>query len=156
MVSRVYLLYFYLRRLILIENAIRPFVLGRKNWMFMGSSSGARAGATFYTLIETCKATGIEPYQYLCSMLHRIRECITEERWCVSRLPVLNFIGMTVDDRSIQQRFINDFGRDYCYPLLKTNDRNFEFIKDTERKEFLLTKTAPFDAAKPAKRMNYL
>lgn len=63
----------------LLENAIRPFALGRKNWMFMGSPSGARAGATFYTLIETCKANGIEPYQYLCSMLHRIRECLTEE-----------------------------------------------------------------------------
>jgi len=63
----------------LLENAIRPFALGRKNWIFMGSPSGARAGATFYTLIETCKTNGIEPYQYLCSMLHRIRECITEE-----------------------------------------------------------------------------
>ena len=63
----------------LLENAIRPFALGRKNWMFMGSPSGARAGATFYTLIETCKANGIEPYQYLCTMLHRIRECVTEE-----------------------------------------------------------------------------
>ncbi|EKD73210.1 MAG: hypothetical protein ACD_45C00403G0002 [uncultured bacterium] len=62
----------------LLENAIRPFALGRKNWMFMGSPSGARAGATFYTLIETCKANGIEPYLYLCSMLHRIRECLTE------------------------------------------------------------------------------
>jgi transposase len=62
----------------LLENAIRPFALGRKNWMFMGSPSGARAGATFYTLIETCKANGIEPYQYLCSMLHRIRACITQ------------------------------------------------------------------------------
>ena len=40
---------------------------------------GARAGATFYTLIETCKENGIKPYQYLCSMLHRIRECLTEE-----------------------------------------------------------------------------
>lgn len=63
----------------LLENAIRPFALGRKNWMFMGSPSGARAGATFYTLIETCKANGVEPYQYLCSMLHRIRECVTED-----------------------------------------------------------------------------
>jgi len=63
----------------LLENAIRPFALGRKNWMFMGSPSGAKAGATFYTLIETCKANGIEPYQYLCSVLHRIRECVAQE-----------------------------------------------------------------------------
>ena len=63
----------------LLENAIRPFALGRKNWLFMGSPSGAKAGAIFYSLIETCKANDIEPYQYLCAMLHRIRTCFTEE-----------------------------------------------------------------------------
>ena len=63
----------------LTENAIRPFAIGRKNWLFMGSPSGAKAGAIFYSLIETCKASNTEPYQYLCAMLHRIRECVTEE-----------------------------------------------------------------------------
>jgi transposase len=63
----------------LIENAIRPFALGRKNWLFMGSPAGAKAGAIFYSLIETCKANNIEPYQYLCAMLNRIRECVTED-----------------------------------------------------------------------------
>jgi transposase len=63
----------------LLENAIRPFALGRKNWMFNGSPSGAKAGATFYSLIETCKANNIEPYKYFCAMLHRIRECQTED-----------------------------------------------------------------------------
>jgi len=63
----------------LLENAIRPFAVGRRNWLFMGSPSGAKAGAIFYSLIETCKANNIEPYQYLCTMLHRIRECVTEE-----------------------------------------------------------------------------
>lgn len=63
----------------LIENAIRPLALGRKNWLFMGSPSGAKAGAIFYSLIETCKANNIEPYQYLCAMLNYIRECVTED-----------------------------------------------------------------------------
>jgi transposase len=63
----------------LLENAIRPFALGRKNWVFMGSPAGAKAGATLYSLIETCKANNIEPYQYLCAMLNRIRECVTED-----------------------------------------------------------------------------
>jgi transposase len=63
----------------LIENAIRPFALGRKNWLFMGSPAGANAGAVFYSLIETCKANNIEPYQYLCAMLNRIRKCVTED-----------------------------------------------------------------------------
>jgi transposase len=47
------------------ENAIRPFVLGRKNWLFAGNPDGAAASATFFTLIETAKANGIEPYRYL-------------------------------------------------------------------------------------------
>ena len=49
----------------LIENAIRPFVIGRKNWLFSGSPRGAHASATLYSLIETAKANGIEPYRYL-------------------------------------------------------------------------------------------
>ena len=49
----------------LVENAIRPFVVGRKNWLFAGSPDGARASATFFTLIETAKANGLEPYAYL-------------------------------------------------------------------------------------------
>ena len=63
----------------LIENAIRPFALGRKNWLFMGSQSGAKAGAIFYSLIETCKANNVEPHKYLCAMLHRIRDSIAED-----------------------------------------------------------------------------
>lgn len=47
------------------ENAIRPFVLGRRNWLFSGSPKGAGASASFFTLIETAKANGLEPYAYL-------------------------------------------------------------------------------------------
>jgi len=63
----------------LVENAIRPFALGRKNWLFNGSPAGAKAGAIFFSLIETCKANNVEPYQYLCAMLNNIRECATED-----------------------------------------------------------------------------
>jgi transposase len=49
----------------LVENAIRPFVLGRKNWLFSGSPRGAHASATLYSLIETAKANGLDPYRYL-------------------------------------------------------------------------------------------
>src|SRR5210317_132483 len=49
----------------LVENAIRPFVVGRKNWLFAGSPDGAKASATFFSLIETAKASGLEPYAYL-------------------------------------------------------------------------------------------
>lgn len=63
----------------LIENAIRPFALGRKNWLFSGSPNGAKAGAIFYSLIETCKANHIEPYAYFCKMLYQIRNCASDE-----------------------------------------------------------------------------
>jgi len=63
----------------LIENAIRPFAIGRKNWMFMGSPRGAKAGAIFYSLIETCKANKINPQKYLCAMLNKIRSCKTDD-----------------------------------------------------------------------------
>ena len=46
---------------ILVENAIRPFVVGRKNWLISGSPRGAHASAVFYSLIETAKAGGLEP-----------------------------------------------------------------------------------------------
>lgn len=50
------------------ENAIRPFVVGRRNWLFADTVGGATASANLYSLIETAKANGIEPYQYLCAL----------------------------------------------------------------------------------------
>ena len=47
------------------ENGIRPFVIGRKNWMFCDTVNGAHASARLYSVIETAKANGLEPYQYL-------------------------------------------------------------------------------------------
>ena len=47
------------------ENAIRPFVIGRKNWLFSGGVRGVKASANLYSLIETAKANGLEPYAYL-------------------------------------------------------------------------------------------
>ncbi len=47
------------------ENSIRPFVIGRKNWLFSASQHGATSSANLYSLIETAKANGLEPYAYL-------------------------------------------------------------------------------------------
>ena len=47
------------------ENAIRPFVIGRKNWLFSASQKGAVASANLYSVIETAKTNGLEPYAYL-------------------------------------------------------------------------------------------
>jgi len=63
----------------LAENAIRPFAIGRKNWLFSDTSRGAHASATCYSLIETAKANGIEPYQYLHYVLRHIADAKTVE-----------------------------------------------------------------------------
>lgn len=49
----------------LVENAIRPFVVGRKNFLFCDTVTGANASTNLYSLIETAKANGLDPYQYL-------------------------------------------------------------------------------------------
>lgn len=49
----------------LAENCIRPFTIGRKNWLFSGSPKGAAASAAVYSIIESAKANGLNPYKYL-------------------------------------------------------------------------------------------
>ena len=48
-----------------VERAIRPFVIGRNNWIFSDTVKGAKASANLYSLIETAKLNGLEPYRYL-------------------------------------------------------------------------------------------
>ena len=47
------------------ENSIRPFVVGRKGWLFSDTVAGANASANLYSLVQTCKANGIDSYRYL-------------------------------------------------------------------------------------------
>lgn len=56
----------------LVENDIRPFVVGRKNWLFFDQPGGAEAGAILYTLIQTAKANGLEPYKYFCYIFDKL------------------------------------------------------------------------------------
>ena len=63
----------------LVENLIRPFALGRKNWLFSGSPRGAHASALFYSLIATAKANGLNPFNYLKTLFENIRSCRTAE-----------------------------------------------------------------------------
>jgi transposase len=55
-----------------IENKIRPFVVGRKRWLFSDTVDGARASAALYSLVETAKANGLEPYKYLRHIFERL------------------------------------------------------------------------------------
>jgi len=65
------------------ENAIRPFVVGRKNWLFSGTPEGATASAAFYSLIETAKANQLEPYWYLRYVFGRLPVATSEEDYRV-------------------------------------------------------------------------
>ncbi len=61
----------------LCENAIRPFVMGRKAWLFSDAPAGAEASARLYSLIETAKASGLEPYAYLRRVLAELPKATT-------------------------------------------------------------------------------
>ena len=81
----------------LVENAIRPFVVGRKNWLFAGSPDGARASATFFTLIETAKANGLEPYAYLRHIFEKLPLAQSEQE-------LKDLLPQNIDPKSIAVR----------------------------------------------------
>jgi len=56
----------------LVENAIRPTALGKKNWLFVGEAEAGERAAIIYTVIETCRRRGIDPYAYLKDVLTRL------------------------------------------------------------------------------------
>lgn len=62
-----------------VENAIRPFVIGRKNWLFSCTPEGARASAAIYSLIETARANSLEPYWYLRHLFEHLPEAMSED-----------------------------------------------------------------------------
>ncbi|PUA41306.1 hypothetical protein C5U62_32545 [Pseudomonas protegens] len=61
------------------ENAIRPFVIGRRNFLFCDTVAGANASANLYSLIETCKANGVNAYRYLIALLTALPLATTVE-----------------------------------------------------------------------------
>jgi len=64
----------------LAENAIRPFALGRRAWLFADTAHGARASATCYSMVETAKANGLEPSAYIQYVLEHIATADTLEK----------------------------------------------------------------------------
>ncbi len=53
------------------ERALRAVAVGRKNWLFAGSDAGGRTAAVLYTLVQSCKRSGIDPFAYLQEVLTR-------------------------------------------------------------------------------------
>ncbi|MEW7977051.1 MAG: transposase [Candidatus Sedimenticola endophacoides] len=62
------------------ERAIRPFVIGRRNWLFADTPAGATASANLYSLIETARANGLEPYDYLARVFRQLPAAETLEQ----------------------------------------------------------------------------
>jgi len=63
------------------ENAIRPFVLGRKNWLFCKSPEGAESSCGMYSLIETAKQNGLVPRDYLMTLFEKAPRAASPEDW---------------------------------------------------------------------------
>jgi transposase len=61
------------------ENAIRPFVVGRRNWLVADTVAGANASANLYSLLQTCQVNGIDGYRYLKAMLVALPKAKTAE-----------------------------------------------------------------------------
>lgn len=71
------------------ENAIRPVAVGRKNWLFCGSPKGAATLACIYTVIETAKANGLDPYAYMVYLFEHMRgnDWMNDPEYVKSLLP---------------------------------------------------------------------
>ncbi len=56
----------------LVENAIRPTAIGKKNWLFVGDAQAGERSAIIYTVIESCRRRGLDPFAYLRDVLTRL------------------------------------------------------------------------------------
>ena len=79
----------------LVENAIRPTAIGKKNWLFVGDADAGERSAIIYTLIESCRRRGLDPYTYLREVLTSLPHMtnrqipeVTPHAWSKARLPV--------------------------------------------------------------------
>jgi transposase len=63
------------------ENAIRPFVIGRKNWLFCQSVEGAESSCGMFTLIETAKQNGLVPFDYLMALFEKAPVALSPKDW---------------------------------------------------------------------------
>ena len=84
------------------ERSIKPFVIGRKNWMFHGNDVGARAGSILFSLIETCKQNKVEVFSWIKYVIANIHKAKTVEQ--LEKLLPYNMNPLLLTDmRSIPQ-----------------------------------------------------
>jgi transposase len=74
------------------ERSIKPFVMGRKNWLFANTPAGAQSSAVIYSLIETAKESGLDPYRYLLWVLESAPALAqADEDWAEKLIPACAF-----------------------------------------------------------------
>ena len=61
------------------ERAVKPFVIGRKAWLFANTRTGATGSAVLYSMVETAKINGLEPYKYLTELFEKLPTANTPE-----------------------------------------------------------------------------
>jgi len=78
----------------LVENAIRPTALGKKNWLFIGDAAAGERGAILYTIVESCRRRGLDPQRYLRAVLTALPKLTnwqvkdwTPEAWAKAQRP---------------------------------------------------------------------
>jgi len=79
----------------LVENAIRPSAIGKKNWLFIGKAEAGQRSAILFTIIEACRSRGIDPQTYLREVLTRLPTLtnrqikdVTPEAWAKALQPI--------------------------------------------------------------------
>jgi transposase len=68
------------------ERSIKPFVIGRKNWLFANTPKGAHASAVIYSMVETAKENGLDPFLYLRTLFERLPNIDTDDQEVISEL----------------------------------------------------------------------
>jgi transposase len=82
----------------LVENAIRPTAIGKKNWLFIGDADAGQRSAIIYTVIENCRRRGLDPFTYLHDVLTRLPNMTNH------RVPTVTPAAWTKDHPQLQQQ----------------------------------------------------
>lgn len=106
------------------ERALRPIAIGRRNWLFFGSDGGGRTGAILYSLVASCKANRVHPYQYLEDVYRRLPEIREHEsllpllRAACEQVELADGTRPDVDSMSSPLDYLRIL-KDHCRPLIE-------------------------------------
>ena len=86
------------------ERSIKPFVTGRKNWLFANTQRGARASAMIYSIVETAKENSLNPYVYLKFLLEQLPNIDVKDQNALDRLlPWLDSLPVECKNEKVDQ-----------------------------------------------------